>query len=72
MELTNLFKYGNDSSWGLSYNMFADKLLKTNVFPQSLFDLRKTVIFYSICIVIHRGLETAWYKTVFNAFGRAP
>ncbi|KLO07574.1 DUF1793-domain-containing protein [Schizopora paradoxa] len=32
--------YGNDSSWGLSYNMFADKLLKTNVFPQSLFDLQ--------------------------------
>ncbi len=28
-------------SWGLSYNMFADKLLGTNVFPQSVYDMRK-------------------------------
>ncbi|KAF7790090.1 hypothetical protein EIP86_001040 [Pleurotus ostreatoroseus] len=26
------------SHWGLSYNMFADKLLQTNVFPQSIYD----------------------------------
>ncbi|PSS35457.1 hypothetical protein PHLCEN_2v1612 [Hermanssonia centrifuga] len=26
-------------SWGLSYNMFADKLLGTNVFPQSVYDM---------------------------------
>ncbi|TCD60187.1 hypothetical protein EIP91_010601 [Steccherinum ochraceum] len=32
--------YGNDSSWGLSYNLFADKLLGTNVFPQSVFDMQ--------------------------------
>ncbi|KAI0347134.1 DUF1793-domain-containing protein [Trametopsis cervina] len=32
--------YGNDSSWGLSYNMYADKLLGTNVFPQSIFDMQ--------------------------------
>ncbi|KAF5366812.1 hypothetical protein D9758_006553 [Tetrapyrgos nigripes] len=30
--------YGNSASWGLSYNMFADKLLKLNVFPQSIYD----------------------------------
>ncbi|KAJ3558367.1 hypothetical protein NM688_g972 [Phlebia brevispora] len=32
--------YGNDSSWGLSYNMFADKLLQTNVFPESVYDMQ--------------------------------
>ena len=33
--------YGNSSSWGLAYNLLADKLLGTNVFPQSIFDLRQ-------------------------------
>jgi len=32
--------YGDDSSWGLSYNLFADKLLGTNVFPQAVFDMQ--------------------------------
>lgn len=30
-------------SWGLSYNLYADKLLGTNVFPQSVYDMRKVV-----------------------------
>ncbi|KAI0771550.1 DUF1793-domain-containing protein [Trametes elegans] len=32
--------YGNSSSWGLSYNLFADKLLGTKAFPNSVFDLQ--------------------------------
>lgn len=32
--------YGNDASWGLSYNLYADKLLGTNVFPSSVFDMQ--------------------------------
>ncbi|KAI0638108.1 DUF1793-domain-containing protein [Trametes polyzona] len=32
--------YGNSASWGLAYNLFADKLLRTNVFPASIFDLQ--------------------------------
>ncbi|EMD40792.1 hypothetical protein CERSUDRAFT_103175 [Gelatoporia subvermispora B] len=32
--------YGNDSSWGLSYNMFADVLLNTSVFPASVYDMQ--------------------------------
>ncbi|EJF61169.1 hypothetical protein DICSQDRAFT_155261 [Dichomitus squalens LYAD-421 SS1] len=32
--------YGEDSSWGLAYNLLADKLLGTNVFPQEIFDLQ--------------------------------
>ncbi|KAI5122587.1 hypothetical protein M0805_004803 [Coniferiporia weirii] len=44
--------YGDDSSWGLSYNLLGDKLLKTNLFPQSIYEM-----------------QTAWYKTVDNAYG---
>ncbi|VDB85451.1 unnamed protein product [Peniophora sp. CBMAI 1063] len=29
--------YGNDSSWGLSYNLYGDKLLGLNIFPDSLY-----------------------------------
>ncbi|KAJ7507955.1 hypothetical protein B0H11DRAFT_1969465 [Mycena galericulata] len=29
--------YGNSSSWGLSYNLFGDKLLGLNLFPQSVY-----------------------------------
>ncbi|KAI0068780.1 DUF1793-domain-containing protein [Artomyces pyxidatus] len=31
--------YGNDRSWGLAYNLFADRLLGTNLFPQSIYDI---------------------------------
>lgn len=30
------------SSWGLSYNLYADKLLKLNVFPDSVYQMRKS------------------------------
>ncbi|KAJ6515750.1 hypothetical protein C8R45DRAFT_217798 [Mycena sanguinolenta] len=29
--------YGNSSSWGLSYNLFGDKLLGLNLFPESVY-----------------------------------
>ncbi|CDO71295.1 hypothetical protein BN946_scf184908.g52 [Trametes cinnabarina] len=32
--------YGNSSSWGLSYNLYADKLLKTNLFPTSVYTIQ--------------------------------
>jgi len=32
--------YNDQNSWGLSYNMYADKLLKTNVFPSSTFTMQ--------------------------------
>ncbi|OBZ70065.1 hypothetical protein A0H81_09936 [Grifola frondosa] len=32
--------YGNDSSWGLTYNLYADKLLNTAVFPESVFNMQ--------------------------------
>jgi Domain of unknown function (DUF1793)/Domain of unknown function (DUF4965) len=32
--------YGNDSSWGLAYNLYADKLLGFNLFPQSVYDMQ--------------------------------
>ncbi|KIY47397.1 DUF1793-domain-containing protein [Fistulina hepatica ATCC 64428] len=32
--------YGNSSSWGLTYNLYADKLLGLDLFPQSVYDLQ--------------------------------
>ncbi|KAI0952144.1 hypothetical protein AcV7_008040 [Taiwanofungus camphoratus] len=32
--------YGNDATWGLSYNMYADKLLNTNLIPTSVYDMQ--------------------------------
>ncbi|KAL0573007.1 hypothetical protein V5O48_008953 [Marasmius crinis-equi] len=32
--------YNDDASWGLSYNLLSDKLLKLNLFPQSVYDMQ--------------------------------
>ncbi|KAJ6598936.1 hypothetical protein DFH09DRAFT_1356105 [Mycena vulgaris] len=32
--------YGDSSSWGLSYNMYADKLLKLDLFPDSIYQMQ--------------------------------
>ncbi|KAH0587707.1 hypothetical protein H2248_006471 [Termitomyces sp. 'cryptogamus'] len=32
--------YGNSSSWGLTYNLYADKLLKLNLFPESVYKMQ--------------------------------
>ncbi|CAA7259876.1 unnamed protein product [Cyclocybe aegerita] len=32
--------YGNSSSWGLSYNLFADKMLKLKLFPESVYAMQ--------------------------------
>ncbi|KAJ7684052.1 hypothetical protein B0H17DRAFT_941147 [Mycena rosella] len=32
--------YGNSSSWGLAYNLYADKLLKLNLFPDSVYQMQ--------------------------------
>jgi len=32
--------YGDNASWGLSYNLYADKLLGTNVFPSSVYTMQ--------------------------------
>ncbi|TFK75791.1 DUF1793-domain-containing protein [Pluteus cervinus] len=32
--------YGQDDSWGLSYNLFGDKLLGLNLFPQSVYKMQ--------------------------------
>ena len=31
-------QYGNSSSWGLAYNLYSDKLLKFDLFPQSVYE----------------------------------
>ncbi|TBU30301.1 DUF1793-domain-containing protein [Dichomitus squalens] len=30
----------DDESWGIAYNLYADKLLGTNIFPSSVYDMR--------------------------------
>ncbi|KIM20840.1 hypothetical protein M408DRAFT_119277 [Serendipita vermifera MAFF 305830] len=32
--------YGNNTSWGLTYNLYAEKLLGFNLFPQSVYDMQ--------------------------------
>ncbi|KAJ3976289.1 DUF1793-domain-containing protein [Lentinula raphanica] len=32
--------YGNDSSWSLSYNLYADKLLQLHTFPESVYTMQ--------------------------------
>ncbi|KIY49337.1 DUF1793-domain-containing protein [Fistulina hepatica ATCC 64428] len=32
--------YGNSSSWGLAYNLYADKLLNLDLFPQSIYSMQ--------------------------------
>ncbi|KZT27177.1 DUF1793-domain-containing protein [Neolentinus lepideus HHB14362 ss-1] len=32
--------YGNDSSWSLSYNLYADKLLNTQIFSESVYQMQ--------------------------------
>ncbi|KAF5390714.1 hypothetical protein D9757_002684 [Collybiopsis confluens] len=32
--------YGNTSSWGLSYNLYADKLLQLNLFPDDIYTMQ--------------------------------
>ncbi|KAM5543407.1 hypothetical protein V8D89_002658 [Ganoderma adspersum] len=32
--------YGNGNSWGLTYNLYADKLLGTNLFPASIYNMQ--------------------------------
>lgn len=39
-------------SWGLTYNMYADILLGTNVFPSSVYDMRKYERGSSDCILV--------------------
>lgn len=57
-------------SWGLSYNLYADKLLGTNVFPSSVFEMRTFWSFYKVGSSTHVApTETAWYSTAANSFG---
>ncbi|KAH9938228.1 DUF1793-domain-containing protein [Fomitopsis serialis] len=35
-----MLAYNNDSSWGLTYNMWADKLLKLNLIPDSVYEMQ--------------------------------
>ncbi|KAF9523492.1 DUF1793-domain-containing protein [Crepidotus variabilis] len=61
--------YGNSASWGLSYNLFADKLLKLNLFPASIYQMRTSSFIHSSFTHLGTFAETAWYKTVQQPYG---
>ena len=49
--------YNNQDSWGMLYNLFADKMLALNLFPQSLYDLQSS--WYSQHMGTY-GLQLKW------------
>ncbi|KAI0771549.1 hypothetical protein BD413DRAFT_492851 [Trametes elegans] len=55
--------YGNDSSWGLTYNLYADKLLGTNIVPELLYSLLSSRRAWDI------NSETKWYSAHTNSYG---
>ena len=69
-------RHGSDAAirWGLLYNLYADRLLGFNMFPQSVYETRE----FSSCFV--RGVlcqlvsnssmaETNWYATKLDEYG---
>ena len=58
-------------SWGLAYNLLADKLLGTKVFPESVFDMRKSFFIFGsegFLISLRVRTETSWYSTVTSTY----
>lgn len=56
--------------WGLLYNLYADRLLGFNMFPQSVYETRELVLLY----IAHSRVdvtepETKWYSTKIDNFG---
>ena len=59
-------QYNNPATWGLSYNLYADKLLKFNLFPQSVYTERSSSSSFrgNYLLIQTSTAESAWYKTV--------
>ena len=56
--------------WGLLYNLYADRLLGFNMFPQSVYDTREHHPFTRITwIQTNSTTETKWYATKLSDFG---
>lgn len=56
--------YNSDSSWGLTYNLYSDKLLKFNLFPQRIYD-QQTAWYATVAREFGVPLDTRheWTKT---------
>ena len=49
-------------SWGIAYNLYADKLLGTNIFPSSVYDMRTYLILFAPLSGPNSTFaETKWY-----------
>ncbi|KAG6830826.1 hypothetical protein H0H92_014478 [Tricholoma furcatifolium] len=60
--------YGDSASWGLIYNLYGDKLLGLNLFPESIYTMRKSTVLPQD-LVAYVFQETAWYANVAQAYG---
>ena len=63
-------------SWGLSYNLYADKLLGTKLFPNSVFEMRMLLILERLTIfsyhLTRRNRMVCYRRQPFwNSFGHS-
>lgn len=64
-----LLTYNNQQNWTLGYNLFADKILGLNVFPQSVYDVQSAwypTVRETIGVPLQSGIS--WGKTDWNSW----
>lgn len=52
-----LASYGNQNSWALVYNLYADRLLETNLVPDSVSAVCRSTAIYGIFTIFFSGLR---------------
>jgi hypothetical protein len=58
--------YGQDASWGMAYNLWADKHLGTNLFPQSIYENQTawySTVFQAYGLPLDTRHPTTWTKS---------
>ncbi|KIY46672.1 DUF1793-domain-containing protein [Fistulina hepatica ATCC 64428] len=61
--------YGNSSSWGLSYNLYADKLLNLSLFPSSVYEMQTS--WYSTVEGLSKSMFSSLYKQYWQSLTSA-
>ena len=65
-------QYGQDDTWGLSYNLYGDKLLGLGLFPDSIYEMRAYELDVLSAGLLTGAVETAWYNKVKGAHQSFP
>lgn len=60
--------YGNETSWSLMYNLFADKMLGLNLVPQSVSPELKEIYNPYELVAGHRHADSVFDRSVGNCF----